>query len=278
MDKHTFEDDLTSTVPRADPQFQDQLEAAFLERIRQEKQQMYITTQQRRGAASLRFSLTGLAAVLALVIVGILGIYASQSEPESDQAAVGFQSTATESPIQLTSTRVVGNATGTAAVQNLWTATPTPKLETLSPIQMTATTVVLRATCVALPPQVSFVTETPTAYPTNTPFPTGSVVPMESTTPYLIPNMESSGTPGYPVPVGGSLSAAIPELRLVYIAAHDIPNGAIVTQADFIPTYWPADSVPSDHLMFVIENVQVTRDIPRWQPILNSDLAISVVQ
>jgi hypothetical protein len=139
MDNHrrTIEQDLTSTVPRADPQFQDQLEAAFLDRIRQERQQMLITAQQKRGLASLRFSLTAFAAVIALVIVGIAAFYASQPEPEPGAPVVAFQATGTLLPQQMTATMIVYNATGTALAaqgQPVWTATTSPSsTNTLSP-------------------------------------------------------------------------------------------------------------------------------------------------
>jgi hypothetical protein len=144
---------------------------------------------------------------------------------------------------------------------------------------MTATTVVLRATCVALPPQESFVTGTPTASPTNTPFPTGSVVPMEFATGYPIPNMESSGTPGYQQwdgRPGYDTYGSIPELRIVFIAAHNISRGMMITQDDIIPTYWPVSAIPVEAFynlgFYNSGNTYASQDIPRYQPFLSSNI------
>ncbi|NDJ78504.1 MAG: hypothetical protein GYB65_19820 [Chloroflexi bacterium] len=72
----------------------------------------------------------------------------------------------------------------------------------------------------------------------------------------------------------------IPELRLVWIAARDIPDGAQIGPEDYFPAYWPAAMVPPDALIDVRSFVGAfaTNPIARYQPITWADTTYITVE
>lgn len=241
-------DDLADTVPRADPRFMDELEARLMirmqsrERVAEEKKDekpMITTTAlpKRQLRPVFKPSLTLIAAILAAVLVGaaLLMVNNGGSQPETEFGA------------------------GLPAQESTATATIIPTLPDTPP-----------PTSVPDEPPMPVTTDTMTYVPT--PFPTPTIIPGNDSNQGEImvsPTMVPTGIPAEAV-------IAIPPstLRLVVIAAHDLPQGAEINQSDVILTYWPADSVPDGAFDGLVNLVlrHTTRDIAQWQPIMFGDV------
>ncbi|WP_119069562.1 LysM peptidoglycan-binding domain-containing protein [Aggregatilinea lenta] len=110
-----------------------------------------------------------------------------------------------------------------------------------------------------------------------------TLVPDDQGAPTLVPGPMVTATP-----VSASGDALPPQyirpsdLRLVYIAARDIPAGTTLVfpaagsalDLDVIATYWPADQVPASAVETLNGAVTLV-DIPQWQPILADQVALA---
>lgn len=138
---------------------------------------------------------------------------------------------------QLTATSVIEQATARAAAQEATaeaeeTVEPGPQV-----IVLTATPIAPQATIEGLPPMPPPIVVTVTAERLQPTF----------------------------VPVGQFFWSA--DLRLVWIAAQDLPEGTRLGEGDIFPTYWPASMAPGSALREPLGWVIAT-DIAQWQPIL----------
>jgi LysM repeat protein len=110
-----------------------------------------------------------------------------------------------------------------------------------------------------------------------------TLVPDDQGAPTLVPGVMATATP-----ISASGDALPPQyirpsdLRLVYIAARDIPAGTTLVfpaagsalDQDVIVTYWPADQVPAAAVDSLSGAVTLV-NIPQWQPILADQVALA---
>jgi flagella basal body P-ring formation protein FlgA len=272
-------DDLAATVPRADPYFQSQLEARLMSqyqsRTREERELQPMQTFTVTSPSDyiprprhLQPSLTLVAAALVMAIVAALLLIKPGSQPDADL--------------------------GVGILEQDWTATPSVTFTPVPSVMYTPTAVLLtvtlsqdnlRETSMAIEATHYAETLTPTyrsslMVPSFTPTPEFSPTPTASpivVSPTAIPenmSVEAETSTNPPLPAGAVIAIPPSSLRMVVIAARDLPRGTNITQEDVILTYWPADAVPDgsyDGIVLLV-GLPIVRDIPRWQPIFMDDV------